>query len=239
MDSKELLERVSVKYDQKDFQGALSDVEKLIQIEPRNPSHYMARGDIRERLKDVQGSISDFKQGIELQPNDEGLRSRLAVSFYGRGEWLNAASAYSNILEINPENLAALLMRGNCQRELGNYQAAVDDYSTYIKLTSNQPEGYQSRAVALAKLGRLDEAKEDIERAGQAQFSNNERKAFVHMSIGNFYQEYKHSEDARRHWKIALDLYQQSNHSDKARVTEMLQRNLQDPDDKTLSELLC
>ncbi len=216
MDAKKLLNQVSNKFEQKDFQGALNDVGKLIQMEPNNGSNYMARGNIKEKLGDIQGSVDDFKTGIEKNPNDDGFRGTLAISYFKRNEWATAANEYSGIIKINPNNVAAYLMRDNCLSKLGNKQAALEDYSQVIKLEPNKPGGYLLRGRTFAEMGRMDKAKEELERSTEMNYPDNARRAVVHRFIGNVYSKFNQPEDAKRHWETALELFRQSNNPNNA-----------------------
>lgn len=160
-----LIYRTSDRYSRGDFRGALVDIERLIQLKPGIADYYVFRGDIREKLGNIQGAVSDFKKAIELSPTSQTIQGRFAYYFYSRKLWNHAAAVYSKIIKLNPRNAASLMMRGNCYRELGNYQAAIADYSDYILIQPDDPRGYQFRAFAYEKMGLLDQAKKDIDRA--------------------------------------------------------------------------
>lgn len=64
----ELLDhRAAMYYDQKDWQKAVSDLSRLIEIEPQ-PANYYARGKVYIALDNAEAAVADFNQLMELKP---------------------------------------------------------------------------------------------------------------------------------------------------------------------------
>ena len=61
------------KLDEGDYQGALDDYSKAIELDPENPEIYIARGDVRSVCNmadgNYQGAIDDYSKAIELTSN--------------------------------------------------------------------------------------------------------------------------------------------------------------------------
>ncbi len=225
MDVRNLREHVWNKTEAKDFQGALNDVEKLIEIDPNSAENYMYRGGIKQELGDIQGYVNDLHKAIEINPKDVGIRGNIAVFYFQRNEWENAAKEYSGIINVDPNNAGAYLMRGNCQSQMGNKQVALKDYAQVVKLEPSKPFGYLLQGRTFAEMGQMDKAKEELERAAQVNYAENNYKAFVHRYVGDVYVRFKQPEDAMRHWATALELYRKSNN---AKKVEYLQKEIQD-----------
>ena len=68
----------SDKHNLKDYNGAISDYNKAIEINPNLADAYLNRGVSKDELKDFNGAISDYNKAIEINPN-------LAVAYYNRG----------------------------------------------------------------------------------------------------------------------------------------------------------
>lgn len=63
------------------------------------------------------------------------------------------------MIELCPDDPSGYSNRGYAFRKLGDYEAAVDDYSTAITLSgSSSTRLHNNRAYCLAKLGRYQEA---------------------------------------------------------------------------------
>ena len=54
----------------KDYQGALADFDRAIQIDPNIVEVYNYRGNLKGNiLQDYQGALVDFNRAIQLKPN--------------------------------------------------------------------------------------------------------------------------------------------------------------------------
>ena len=55
-------------YDQGDYQGAMADYTKAIEINPEYAPVYYFRGSAKDDLGDYQGAIDDYTKAIEIDP---------------------------------------------------------------------------------------------------------------------------------------------------------------------------
>ena len=86
----------------KDYNGAISDYNKAIELNPNYTKAYYNRGISKSKLKDHYGAISDFNKAIELNPN-------YTKAYYNRGwskdelkDEYGAISDYTKAIELNP-----------------------------------------------------------------------------------------------------------------------------------------
>ena len=56
------------KYEQGDYQGAIADFTKVIEIDPQSADAYHNRGTAKDDLEDYQGAIADYTKAIEINP---------------------------------------------------------------------------------------------------------------------------------------------------------------------------
>src|SRR5688500_2119240 len=75
----QLLNVVKTKIDAKDFEGAKTDLKKIIEADPKNKGAYNLRGVARMGLNDFYGAIGDFNVALEID-------STFAESWNNRGE---------------------------------------------------------------------------------------------------------------------------------------------------------
>ena len=62
----EYRESGNIKLNSQDYQGAISDYTKAIEINPGFAEAYCNRGSAKSELKDYSGAISDYNKAIEL-----------------------------------------------------------------------------------------------------------------------------------------------------------------------------
>ena len=75
-------------------------------------------------------------------------------------QYEKAIADYDQALKINPNLHAVWNNRGNAHFKLGDFTKAVTDYTVALSLAPSS-QVYFNRAVAWARLGRLDKAEED------------------------------------------------------------------------------
>ena len=62
-----------LKYQLKDFRGAISDYSTVIKIDPTYPVPYYNRGLAKSKIKDFNGALNDYNNAIKLKPNKDYL----------------------------------------------------------------------------------------------------------------------------------------------------------------------
>jgi Tetratricopeptide repeat len=63
-------EQARLKKQKKDYQGALSNLNRAIQINPNKADFYSYRAGIKSMKKDHQGALADFKRAIQISPDN-------------------------------------------------------------------------------------------------------------------------------------------------------------------------
>ena len=86
------------KYEQGNYQGAIADLTKAIEINPMLADAFVIRGSAKFSLKDDQGAIADYTKAIEINPqyadayNNRGLVRELVNDLEGAcDDWRKAA----------------------------------------------------------------------------------------------------------------------------------------------------
>lgn len=86
------------KYDAGNYQGAIADYTKSLEINPRNSNSYYNRGNAKIRSNDYQGAIADYTKAIEINPQYanayqyRGVARELVNDLYGAcRDWRKAA----------------------------------------------------------------------------------------------------------------------------------------------------
>ena len=64
--------RGAAKFDRGDFQGAISDFDDCIEIDPDDPDAWNGRGQAKRGLGDRKGYLADFDKAIELRKAAQG-----------------------------------------------------------------------------------------------------------------------------------------------------------------------
>lgn len=89
-------------------------------------------------------SGSSFAQNVEAIFND-------AENLFANGNYEEAVKLYSQVIDVEPDNMNAYLRRGFCSSVLKDYDGAISDYSKVIEKHSDHPFAYLSRGSAYNK----------------------------------------------------------------------------------------
>ena len=86
------------KYEAGNYQGAITDYDKAIEINPQDAGAYSNRGSAKDDLGDYQGAIVDYDKAIEINPQyasaylNRGIARELVNDLAGAcSDWRKAA----------------------------------------------------------------------------------------------------------------------------------------------------
>ncbi len=121
-------------------------------------------------------ALAAFNSAIRTSGKCYLAYSYRAMLFHDMAEEQRALADANMAIHLNPNWPVAFRVRGDIDRSLKRYKAAVDDYSSAIRINSPDPRGisnivlaYQGRAQAHQRLGETAAAKQDEARARSLQ----------------------------------------------------------------------
>jgi len=128
-------------------QGAISDYNQAIALNPQYAPAYFVRGNEKRKLGDKQGAIADYNQAIAINPQDANAYNNRGYTKYELGDKQGAIADYNQAIAINPQESIAYANLGNAKSDLGDKQGACTDFKKAIAL------GDQSTAQWLQSYG--------------------------------------------------------------------------------------
>ena len=94
------------KYEQGDYQGAITDFTKVIEIDPQSADAYHNRGTAKDDLEDYQGAIADYNKAIEINPQFASAYSIRGMSKYLLGDLKGACDDARKAADLGEERSA-------------------------------------------------------------------------------------------------------------------------------------
>jgi tetratricopeptide (TPR) repeat protein len=156
-----------VRFNTKDYQGAISDYSKAIQLKPDYATAYNNRGEAKTHLQDFDGALNDLDMAIALNPD-------YSHAYYERGnvkhrlkDYRGAADDFSKTIALKPDHVNAYLKRANSRSRLRDYKGAINDLNKVIQLRPDGATAYNNRGIAKAVLGDYKTAINDFNMAIQ------------------------------------------------------------------------
>jgi tetratricopeptide (TPR) repeat protein len=130
-----------------DLYGALADLDRSVDLDPRNGKAHGERGWVRSRLGDYERAILDYTKAVELDPTD-------AQPFYNRcwtrgekGDLDGAVEDCTRAVELDPGYVNAYQERGWLRSQRNDFEAAIKDYTRAIQLDPGCTKAYAGRGT--------------------------------------------------------------------------------------------
>ncbi|NAS25434.1 tetratricopeptide repeat protein [Herbidospora sp. NEAU-GS84] len=119
-----------------------------------------ASGRARRALGQTRRAIQDIKSAIQRVPDDQGVRIELAWTYWYGGHEDNALKTLDRVLDDDANSWPALRARAEILLHLDRTDEALLDFGRLG--TIREPWVRAAHAYALARLGNLDEARNEI-----------------------------------------------------------------------------
>ena len=137
---------------EKNYDKAMENYNKAIELDPNYVAAYTSRGLAESNLEKNQKTIKDYDKAIELDPND-------AETYYNRGnakleleDYQEAIKDYDKAITLDPQNAYAYVCKGIAKAQSKDYRGAIKDFDKAIELNFNFSLVYIHRGIAKFKV---------------------------------------------------------------------------------------
>ncbi len=163
-DPKPLRTRGAVKLQAKNTDGALEDFNKALELEPDDVATHEAKALALATQQKWKESRASLDRAHELSPKSIEIllqRGRIAVL---DGDTPAGLADFSEVLTIDPDNVAALLIRSEAAVP-DHIDQAIEDLNKALDLRPGLVPALRQRAALLAHLHKFTAAVSDLELA--------------------------------------------------------------------------
>jgi tetratricopeptide (TPR) repeat protein len=193
--------RGNVLRDQNDFQGAMEDYDKAIEL--NYDDAYNNRGILKNRMNDYKGAIDDFDRALRAKSDREIAHYNRGIAKLNLEDFSGAVEDFSKAIEINPQYSDAYNNRGFVRYEkLSDFAGAISDFDTAISLSPAEPDIYYNRGNAKMLAGNYKSSIMDYNKA--LQIKPDYREAYFNKGVALL--RMKQILPACKNWEKALDL---------------------------------
>ena len=132
------LERARTKKSLKDYNGAINDFKKAVQLNKSIAGYvYRELGELQVKLGDIKKAINSYSKGIKLNANNLIYYCRRGYARYTIGEHNEAVEDCKKAISINKEYAPAFYTLGLIKRRLGEHQEAIENFTKASNLGKN------------------------------------------------------------------------------------------------------
>jgi tetratricopeptide (TPR) repeat protein len=145
---------------------ALADLDEAIRHDSGFAQAYATRAHAWIEAGEFNKAVDDATRAIELDPSSAWALAARGKALCQLSQFDRAIADYDQALKINPNLHAMWNNRANAYFKKGEFNRAVVDYTVAIHLAPSA-QLYFNRAIAWARLGRLDMAEQDHRQSAQ------------------------------------------------------------------------
>lgn len=161
------------------YGAALTNLNRAVELAPKNSRYYTDRGWAYRGLGDYQASMNDFEQAILCDHNaSEAYVGRSAILFE-RGDMAAAVPELSRVLDSQRTYALAYQWRGTVYLALDDTTSAIQDFADAIKLDKERGDHYYWRALTLLRKGDYPAALEDLNQVYELDSPDSAERVFT------------------------------------------------------------
>ena len=133
------------KFKAKNYTAALQDLNKAVELDPKNDKALHNRGLVKYALKDYPGAIADHTMAIQINATYSNAYNDRGLVYYRQENYTAALKDYDKAIEIDPAYAQAYKNRATLHYAAKNYDLADKDYVRSIELKADDADAYMGR----------------------------------------------------------------------------------------------
>jgi tetratricopeptide (TPR) repeat protein len=138
-----------------DWMGAEREIKRSIELRPNASTLYSYYLEAMGRVNEAEAAA---KHAQELEPLSPLVKNDVGYALYYERQYDEAIQQASETLEIDPNFLLALILRGRVYEQKGMYEQAIAEFQHSLSISSRDPLAIGSLGHAYAKSAKRAEA---------------------------------------------------------------------------------
>jgi len=160
------------------YTAAAEAFQRVIDLQPESPTGYQLLGTAMQQQGDPAGAVKNYEASL-ARGGSHATYSNLGTAYFHQHRYPEAVAAYRKAIELRPLNAQTHANIGDAYRQLQQADEAAREYRRAIELADadlgvnpRNATALSLRALAHARLGRIEDAQQDSHRAVQLSPSN-------------------------------------------------------------------
>lgn len=185
-------------------QEGIAYLNKAIALTPNYYKAYYNRGLAFMQLQKFQNALSDFDNAIKLHRRGDHYKSYVARgnAYYNLKDFPKAIADAEAALKIDPKNVKANFLLGNCYDDLNQLDKAKLFYDVAIAANPEEPLFYLRRAILLGKTQQLEACLQDLNKC--TDLNPNFAEAYYWKGVAKVNLKQNPCEDLRKAVKLGF-----------------------------------
>lgn len=157
--------RGSEKNNLKQYNEALKDLNKAIELNPNYYDARKSRGMVLNNLGKFNDAILDLEHCLKINPNDAYTNMSLGISHSYLDKNDEALKYFNKALELEKNYAEALSGRGVVYAKKGMFDLSLNDFNIAININPSNTDIYSNRGILFAQMNKAEEALKDFNKA--------------------------------------------------------------------------
>lgn len=137
----------------------LAEYRKALEIAPDDAVVRQSLGEALARQGELEEALEQYQEAARLQPQNADFQQDIGIIASRLGRLDRALQAFEKAIELRPGSTTAHWLLAQLLQLQGRPEAAVERYDAVLQLDPLHAEARTGRALALAQLGRSEEAR--------------------------------------------------------------------------------
>jgi len=144
--------------EEKDFDEANKQLDKLNDVAPNSFELFYYRGRFSSILENHNDAISNFESALKIKPGDVYALNNKGIALFRLKKYEEAIKCCDDILKIKPDYVGALFSKGIALINLEKYEEAIKCCDEALKIKPDFVGALFSKGRALYNLEKYEEA---------------------------------------------------------------------------------
>ena len=143
-----------------DFEKAIADFDRAVQLDPNQAEVYNYRGVVKARKGDIEGAIADFDRAVQLNPKYPHAYLNRGIVRQTKNDFRGALSDFNRYSELGPQQLPndyVFLYIWLARSRQGGTGEANKELAVYLDQRRDRSAGDWVYQIGEFLLGRISE----------------------------------------------------------------------------------
>ena len=151
--AKEHIEAAATYYADGEYDKAIIELEKVIELEPDNVDAYTNLALSYFKNGDYENAAAVWTEVINFEPEKADAFFERGTSYFNLKKYEQAIADFTQAIDLGSNDADAYNMRGRSYGYMENYEQAIADFTQAIELDPTLDDAYFNRAVSTSKIG--------------------------------------------------------------------------------------
>ena len=184
------------------YEDALKDFERAIEIDPDNKWAIANRSFVYTTIKAYDDALSDINRAIEIDPKYTFAQAFRGRTYRKMGRYKDALKDLNHVIEIDPDDKWTIAQRGDTFRLMKRYEDALKDFDHVIEIDPDDKWTLNKRGCTFRSMKRYDDALKDFNHI--IEIDPDDKWAIVHRGIT--YRKMKRYDHALKEINRAIEI---------------------------------